>query len=61
MSDIQNAFEAGNYALVRRLAKQNPTPEAADLMNRIKTDPKVIWAGVFAFIFAIIISALVLH
>lgn len=61
MSEIQNAFDAGNYALVRKLAKEKPSKESALLMDRIKTDPKIIWAGVFAFVFAVIISAWVLH
>lgn len=43
MSKIQQAFDAGNFALVRRLA----TPKEAVLLNKIQTDPKIIWAGLF--------------
>ncbi|MBL4818614.1 MAG: hypothetical protein JKY15_05205 [Deltaproteobacteria bacterium] len=50
MSEIQKAFDSGNYALVRKLAKQRPSSEAQKLMARIQTDSKIIWAGLFGVI-----------
>ena len=61
MSKIQEAFDAGNYALVRKLAKDSKNPQDLALLEKIKTDPKIIWAGVFGFVFALIIAALTLH
>lgn len=50
MSEIQKAFDAGNYALVRRLAKERPSSEAEKLLARIQTDSKIIWAGLFGVV-----------
>ena len=50
MSEIQQAFEAGNYSLVRKLAKERPSSEAERLMARIKTDLKIIYAGLFGLV-----------
>lgn len=61
MSKIQEAFDTGNYALVRKLAKDSKSPQDLALLERIKTDPKVIWAGLFGCIFALAIAALTLH
>ncbi len=61
MSKIQEAFDAGNYALVRKLAKDSKNPQDLALLNKIKTDPKVIYAGLFGFAFALLIAALTLH
>ncbi|MEI6805811.1 MAG: hypothetical protein WCK49_04820 [Myxococcaceae bacterium] len=61
MSKIQDAFDTGNYALVRQLAKDSRNPQDLALLAKIKTDPKVIWAGVFAFAFALLIAVLTLH
>jgi hypothetical protein len=61
MSKIQDAFDAGNYALVRQLAQNSKNPQDLALLEKIKTDPKVIWAGIFGLVFALIIAALTLH
>ena len=50
MSSIQQAFDAGNYALVRKLAG----PQDAALLKKIQTDPKIIYAGIFGFVCVVI-------
>ena len=57
MSKIQQAFEAGNYALVRKLA----TPNDTVLLEKIKTDPKIIYAGLFGLFCVILATVLTVH
>lgn len=57
MSKIQQAFDAGNYALVRKLA----TPKDAILLQKIQTDSKIIWVGIFGFVAVILATVLTLH
>lgn len=61
MSKIQEAFDTGNYALVKKLAKDSKNPQDLAFLDKIKTDPKVIWAGVFGFAFALLVAFLTLH
>lgn len=61
MSKIQEAFDAGNYALVRKLAKDSKNPQDLALLEKIKTDPKVIWAGLFGLVFALVVAVYALE
>ena len=60
MSEIQKAFDAGNYAVVRRLAREKPSAEASKLLERTQIDKKIIWAGLFGLIVTSITALMVL-
>ncbi|MBH1989435.1 MAG: hypothetical protein I8H75_02405 [Myxococcaceae bacterium] len=50
MSHIREAFESGNFQLVRRLALESNRPKDQAFLEKIKTDPKVYWAGAFGVV-----------
>ncbi len=61
MSEIQKAFDAGNYALVRKLAAQKPSTEATKLLERTSIDKKIVFAGLFGLAVTSMTALMVLN
>lgn len=60
-SSLERAFAAGNFSAVRRLAAQQPGPEADRLLSLAKIEPVQLLIGLGALLVMIVVALMVLR
>jgi hypothetical protein len=58
---VERAFQAGNYADVRALAKAEPSPRAEELVALTRVDRGQLIVGLIALLVVLTVAVMTLH